>query len=233
MALIEKLVAIGNAIRLKTNTTEALTLDQMSAAIEGIQGGEECDHSDEDGLISGLGSEYRNDRITEVGNYAFYNNTNIVTLSLSNVTKIGQYAFRLSSALKNTYFPKLDTVGPQGFRSCTSMEEINLPSLVSGLPSYSFEGCTSLWRADLGIANSISSYCFKGCSVLVAIILRKPNAVTQLTNINALDATPVANGDGYVYVPRRLVDEYKVASNWTTFADQVRAIEDYPEITGG
>ena len=65
MALIEKLVAIGNASRLKTNTTEALTLDQMSAAIEGIQGGEECDHSDEDGLISGLGSEYRNDRITD------------------------------------------------------------------------------------------------------------------------------------------------------------------------
>ena len=39
MALIEKLSAIGDAIRNKTGGTEALTLDQMVTEIEGIQAG--------------------------------------------------------------------------------------------------------------------------------------------------------------------------------------------------
>jgi hypothetical protein len=33
--------------------------------------------------------------------------------------------------------------------------------------------------------------------------------------------------DGYIYVPRALVDTYKVATNWVTYADQFRALEDY------
>ena len=40
MALIDKLTAIAEAIRSKTNTSEKLTLDEMPSAIEGIQSGE-------------------------------------------------------------------------------------------------------------------------------------------------------------------------------------------------
>lgn len=39
MALINKLTAIAEAIRSKTNTTEKMTLDEMPSAIEGIQSG--------------------------------------------------------------------------------------------------------------------------------------------------------------------------------------------------
>ena len=41
------------------------------------------------------------------------------------------------------------------------------------------------------------------------------------------------NGTGFVYVPAESVDTYKSATNWSTYAEQIRAIEDYPEITGG
>lgn len=43
----------------------------------------------------------------------------------------------------------------------------------------------------------------------------------------------IEQGGGYVYVPKDLVESYKVATNWSAIADQIRAIEDYPEITGG
>jgi hypothetical protein len=43
----------------------------------------------------------------------------------------------------------------------------------------------------------------------------------------------VANGTGYIYVPAALIEDYKAATNWSLYADQFRAIEDYPEITGG
>ena len=45
--------------------------------------------------------------------------------------------------------------------------------------------------------------------------------------------TKIHSGQGYVYVPAALVDSYKAAANWQNYADQIRAIEDYPEITGG
>lgn len=38
---------------------------------------------------------------------------------------------------------------------------------------------------------------------------------------------------GYIYVPRDLIETYKVSTNWVTYANQLRAIEDYPEICGG
>ena len=38
---------------------------------------------------------------------------------------------------------------------------------------------------------------------------------------------PIASGAGYIYVPAALVDSYKVATNWSTYAAQFRALEDY------
>ena len=38
---------------------------------------------------------------------------------------------------------------------------------------------------------------------------------------------PIMKGEGYIYVPRALVDSYKVATNWSSWATQFRALEDY------
>jgi hypothetical protein len=71
------------------------------------------------------------------------------------------------------------------------------------------------------------------CGKLKAVVIRKSDKVATLVVTNALSNTPVASGTGYVYVPRALVDAYKSATNWSTYAAQIRAIEDYPDITGG
>ena len=42
-----------------------------------------------------------------------------------------------------------------------------------------------------------------------------------------LKNTPIASGTGYIYVPAALVDSYKAATNWSNFAAQFRALEDY------
>ena len=56
--------------------------------------------------------------------------------------------------------------------------------------------------------------------------------MATLRNISALSSTPIKYGAGYIYVPATLVDTYKAATNWSTYANKIRAIEDYPEITG-
>ena len=46
-------------------------------------------------------------------------------------------------------------------------------------------------------------------------------------------AEQFADGGCKFYVPTLLVEAYKSATNWSTYAERILAIEDYPEITGG
>ena len=96
---------------------------------------------------------------------------------------------------------------------------------------YSFKGCTSLRKLKIGgrISN-IGSQVFYGCSSLEALIFSGIKSVPSLGNNNALSGTPIAAGTGYVYVPSSLVDRMKQTTRWSNVADQIRAIEDYPDI---
>ena len=49
----------------------------------------------------------------------------------------------------------------------------------------------------------------------------------SLDSTNAFTGTPIASGTGYIYVPAVLIDSYKAATNWSTYAAQFRALEDY------
>ena len=96
-------------------------------------------------------------------------------------------------------------------------------------------GCTALQAVDMGTpttANPITlgSNGFQSCSSLIAVILRRTNGVVSMGALTTFTGTPIANGTGYIYVPRDLVDKYKAATNWSVYADQFRAIEDYPDI---
>ena len=66
----------------------------------------------------------------------------------------------------------------------------------------------------------------KNNRALIALILRSETMAT-LAGTNALSSTPIASGTGYIYVPSALIEDYKVATNWSTYADQFRALEDY------
>lgn len=73
---------------------------------------------------------------------------------------------------------------------------------------------------------------FYECQVLETVIIRT-SEICVLDSYMAFTGTPIESGTGYIYVPSALVDSYKAATNWTTYADQIRAIEDYPDICGG
>lgn len=97
--------------------------------------------------------------------------------------------------------------------------------------SGSFYNCTKLEKIDFDVLEEINDADFYQCSALTAVIIRSP-AVCALSTSNAFKETPIASGTGYIYVPAALVDEYKAATNWTVYADQIRAIEAYPDICG-
>ena len=103
-------------------------------------------------------------------------------------------------------------------------------ALVSRLGS--FMGCSNLAKIDFDVLEEMKDADFYECSALKAVIIRSP-AVCTMSTSNAFKSTPIASGTGYVYVPAALVDSYKAATNWSVYADQIRAIEAYPDICGG
>lgn len=106
---------------------------------------------------------------------------------------------------------------------------------VSSIRRNCFHGCVSLTVVDLPNISEIPMGAFGNCTALAALILRNGAVCTlDATNWNLpFNASSIAQGTGYVYVPKTLVDSYKGATNWSVYAAQIRAIEDYPEITGG
>ena len=113
----------------------------------------------------------------------------------------------------------LEAIHPTGFKNCYVIQKIDLPS-VSKIYSYNFSGT------------------FENCKKLTALILRNPTPVLLDEASNLFKNCPINIGgynglEGYIYVPKALVEQYKVATNWSVYADKFRAIEDYPEICGG
>lgn len=123
------------------------------------------------------------------------------------------------------------TVGYFAFRRCTKLETAKFPKATTLQQSCLYD-CTALTTVDLGAATSIANTVMQNCSNLVALIIRTTTNVCTLTNANSLDNTKIKTGTGYIYVPSALVESYKTATNWATYANQFRAIEDYPGICG-
>lgn len=71
----------------------------------------------------------------------------------------------------------------------------------------------------------ISSSAFRNCSKLKKLIILS-NTLCTLENVNAFNATPFESATGYIYVPDNLVNTYKLATNWNTFADQIKGISE-------
>lgn len=121
-------------------------------------------------------------------------------------------------------------IGIQAFMACTALTSLKLPAVTS-LGRSVFSGCTGLTKIDIGEKfATIDGGVFYGCSNLETLILRNSSAVVKLAYVAALNNSGIASKKGYVYVPAALLDSYKTATNWVSFATQLRAIEDYPEI---
>ena len=76
-----------------------------------------------------------------------------------------------------------------------------------------------------------SCYAFHYCSSLTTAILRS-ETMCSLDDISVFADTPISKGTGYIYVPQALIESYQAHEKWSTYADQFRAIEDYPDICG-
>lgn len=236
LAKSEDLAAVADAIRAKAGTMEALVWPEgFKAAVGGIAGGT-ADNFIEILLGGGTYGTYRNEALTKIVGPGFRywsaSGNMIDTLDLPNVTNAASEIF-MGAKIRCIKVPKLGSIGSFVFRNSPILEEVDVSGCTSAGLSC-FAGDTAIQKLDFPALKSLTySGHWQGCSSLETLILRYEGGVVALQNVNSLTGTPVEAGTGYVYVPAALVDSYKAATNWATYADQIRAIEDYPEITGG
>lgn len=139
---------------------------------------------------------------------------------------------------KNVYTDTIDNhayFGLDCFRSVTFTK-------AESITTNSFMNCNNLEIADFHVLNSITGYAFAKNPKLVTLIIRT-NTMCVIssgnglglfgTKLGSLDYRgPIALGTGYIYVPAALVETYKADAEWSKYATQFRAIEDYPDICG-
>ena len=144
----------------------------------------------------------------------------------------GSSVFRNATYLRTVDMPLLNNVQQYLFMGCSALENVTFPKATSVEPQAMY-GCSALTYADLPICKKIGAQGFYNCTSLETLILRRSDAICTLANVSAFTGTKIASGEGYIYIPSALVERYKTATNWSTYANQFRAIEEYPDITGG
>lgn len=224
------LTTIANAIRQKHNVTGELKFpDGMTNAIL---------HS-EDTLEKRLKNtmiEYSNTNVTEIPDYGFVGQSKLENVNLPNLKTIGKFAFLNCANLCQISFPLLKTISEGCFKECSNLTKfITNSTFDSYIPDSVFERCINLKKIDFyhvekpGIGVSALS-----CTNLETIIIRNTDYPPPLLKQSFGEAeTNLKIGTCYIYVPKTMVDFYKSVTNWSLYAEQIRAIEDYPDITGG
>lgn len=192
------------------------------AQIEGGGGGEAIS-----ALIEGTITDYSGNE-TSIRENCFYECNNLISANFPNAKSIGNYAFGYCKALKSLNLPLVTAIPNYGIYSCSALTTIDLHS-AEKIGQRGVGSCYDLTLINLPSLSEIDAYAFSYCRNLISIIISNNN-ICKLNNTNAFNETPIKDGTGYIYVPKVLVDSYKSATNWTTYADQIRAIEDYPDI---
>ena len=173
--------------------------------VKAKKGGGSGENSTLDALIDRSVTQIVNHRITSIGSNAFYSCAYLTTAVLSSALSIDSNAFTRCSGLTTTFFPLVTTIGSNAFNACTSLAAVDFP-----------------------LAATIMTRAFVGCTSLTVFILRAQSVCT-LTNADAFSNTPIANGTGYIYVPDNLVNDYKAATNWAVYEDQIKGLSQLPE----
>lgn len=98
----------------------------------------------------------------------------------------------------------------------------------TSVEGYAFRIDNALEVVDLSATSgavTIAQFAFNGCASLQHLIIRSSTMAT-LIGTNAFTDTPIARGEGAIYVPTSLVATYKANTNWSNYC--IADIADYP-----
>jgi hypothetical protein len=156
-----------------------------------------------------------------VGGQSFSNTMAMKCISFPYITTNIQGNFG-QSPLTRVVIPNKTTTLGQAFQG-TPFQYIRIPDSVTSIGNSCFQQCLAL--ANISIppnVQNIGDYLFYGCSALAFVDFTRHTFIPTLANANAFTGIPA---DCEIRVPMALVDEWKAATNWSSYADYIVGIE--------
>ena len=132
-------------------------------------GGGSGDTGAEDGIIGRtIVGVYGNDRVTKIGNYAFYSCSSLTSVSFPVCTSISSYAFAYCSNLTSVSFPACTSIGSYAFWNCVRLTSVSFP-VCKSISGSAFGYCSNLTNVTFPVCTSIGSSVFYDCSKLTSV----------------------------------------------------------------
>lgn len=188
-----------------------------------------------DGLVSHTLTEFKEDGITYAGQYGLRYNTGLETVELPNLVYTSSvpysnaYLFHNCTALKNVKLESLTRASTYILAGCKALESVKFSKSLNYFEPYAFrDNGLEVFDTenDSAIAITVDTGALAS-SKIKHFIIRSATRAT-LSNTNAFSNCPIGIGDGGIYVPSALLDSYKSATNWSTYAANI-----YPIVLDG
>lgn len=187
--------------------------------------------------------------ITEIGGQAFFGCASLQSVSIpASITSIGNNVAVDCCALKFLTIPDgVEEIADGAFSGCRTLTTISIPNSAWYFGDKTFNGCYAMKTLTLpnhgnkeyfmlcsrllmdcralsefvipnDTYDGLDTHVFNGCSGMKYYDFSQWTSVPTLYNANTFTGIP---GDCEIRVPASLVDAWKAATNWATYADHI------------
>ena len=159
--------------------------------------------------------------VTSIGYYTFATCYSLTSITIPNsVTNIGDYAFNSCYSLKSITIPNgVTSIGEEAFIGCYSLKSITIPNGVTSIGKSGFRDCNSL--TSITIPNSVTSIGQYALSNCYGVAFYDFTAYTTVPTLASTNIFSYISADCQIRVQAALVDAWKTATNWSTYADHI------------
>lgn len=124
--------------------------------------------------------------IEEIGSFAFYNCTNLLSVEIEgSVKSINNKAFMNCTSLINvTFCDDLESIGISAFENCTSISRIIIPNSVKEINANAFKDCKEIEYISLGTKlSNIPDSIYKNCNNIKTLVINSKDLTTHISNL--------------------------------------------------
>lgn len=185
---------------------------------------------------------------TNIGNNVFWYCTNLEHITIPSITSIPDNFLYFCSSIEKVSLPNtITSIGSAAFRSCYSLKSVALGDNIISVGANAFNYCGSLRAIPFERCNisAVDTYLFYNCCSLTSIKL--PAGVRSIASaafascdsiisydFTALSAVPTIVSNTFItvsrickiYVKQSLLERFKSATNWATFASYMVGVPD-------
>lgn len=163
------------------------------------------------------------DGVTNITKQAFRNCCSLESVTIhEGVTSIGDNAFNTCYALASVTIPSsVTSIGDSAFYRCYPLRSVTIHEGVTKIGGNAFNGCATLASVTMpSSVTSIGSSAFYTCYGVAFYDFTSHVSVPALSDTTVFSGIPA---DCEIRVPATLYDEWIAATNWATYADNIKA----------